>query len=235
VLVCIVLAGATAQLWSENPRDVWAKCVFAGLFVGAWLIAVVYNHRKMLARAAGTLVPAAPPRRSIQGDARALRRGLLMALLSGVAVGIVIAVMVGNWYKYPLFDQLGETQGKILSTAIVHQFRYTKARRAEFYLPQVTYQYTADGKEYQNTQVEFVENTSGTAESVGNQISQYPVGGAVTVWYVAKEPQRAALVRGMTGDELIKALELAAFGLLVTLVQGLLVVLEYKGVLASKK
>jgi hypothetical protein len=120
---------------------------------------------------------------------RKVRRHLQLTLLLAIAGVVASSQSYKFVFPHPLGQSLAVTQGVIVRSAIVRnrrmQFPQSVTSRA-----QLTYQYTVDGRTY--------ENTDGGLDSTddklaGDNVNRHPQGSAVDVLYAVSDPRTSYL------------------------------------------
>jgi len=106
------------------------------------------------------------------------------------------------------------TTGRVMNSNIASHRSYSSSSHTHttVYEPQVVYEYMAKGMRYQSNQISVGAGYSTSMEGmVEQQVSRYPAGGPVQVFYNPSNPQEAVLEHGSAGGNLYLFLALFIF------------------------
>ena len=94
-------------------------------------------------------------------------------------------------------------QGTI-SNAYVHYEEPFDTEDTPSYSPVIVYEYTVNGQVYSSTQLNIgFERSYGAQREADEALAEYPVGGAVTVYYDPANPGNAVLDRASNGNQIV--------------------------------
>jgi hypothetical protein len=102
---------------------------------------------------------------------------------------------------------------------------YWNDEDGNYYRPEVSFEYTVDGRQYEATRINFSSDQSyDTTDDAWEVANRYPTGETVSVYYDPEEPETAVLEPGATtGSYLLLAI--GAVFILVSLVIGPIIAL----------
>ncbi len=102
-----------------------------------------------------------------------------------------------------------KTEGAIISAGVKRKTSFSTGRRGKStttYVPEVSYDYTADGKKYTSNRIMFGGFASGSRSYARGLVEKYAEGKKVTVHYNPEKPELAVLEAGVSGSSYIPLL-----------------------------
>ena len=120
------------------------------------------------------------------------------------AIGIVIALFSYNAYATRMASSAWPTVGGVIVKSEIETQTSTassdgKQKSETVQHPKIIYQYQIDGQNYKGTRISF-SSSSGDARQI---VARYPQGQSVQVYYNPDHPQRAVLVPGGSGFNIV--------------------------------
>ncbi len=116
---------------------------------------------------------------------------LFLVVFGGVGIGL------GIWGWGVLTNARASeawptVEGRVVRSDIDEQFD----EEGDSYVPQIDYEYTVDGLEYENDRVRFGQNSYSSRRRAEEETGRYPVGRRVEVYYEPGNPENSVLEPG---------------------------------------
>lgn len=122
--------------------------------------------------------------------------GALLFLVVFGAVGIGLGIWGwGVLTNARVSEGWPTVEGRVVRSEVDHS---TDAEGGDSYTPEIEYEYTVDGLEYENNRVRFGENSYSSRRRAEEETGRYPVGRRVEVYYEPGDPDNSVLEPGAT-------------------------------------
>ena len=118
--------------------------------------------------------------------------------------GGVLFYNLHNLYESYMSDNYSSTKGVIVESKIIVDDSYNSARMT-YYIPRVTYKYSVDNKEYENSTITLYNEKSSDEDDAKELVMMYPLDSTVEVFYEPNNPHNSLLIKDgiMYGDGLV--------------------------------
>jgi hypothetical protein len=131
----------------------------------------------------------------------------------GAFVGLIVGIAFTGigWYMRGLEAEVQAyvpTKGTVISSQVASEQKRSSSRSRKgrsssrmttHYWPEVSYQYTVNGKQYSGSKVAYMRSTSSSSGWANSVVSKHPKGKQCTVYYDAKDPSKSVLLKDVGG------------------------------------
>ncbi len=138
---------------------------------------------------------------------------LIPAIVTGIGL-VLLGVYIYSLARIREAQAWPATQGTVVASWARRSTSTDEdGVQSSTYYPEVQYTYTAMGATYQNDKISFGMKSGGAHRKIEKYIEQYPINGAVTVYYDPNDPQKAILERKTAKRILVYGLIMLAVGI----------------------